>query len=140
MVGRRTSTADPHFAAADLSLAATSARTPLPAVSISAACAPIAPGVQTMARPKLVNSTEAIVASRKAPTNRVRIEAQVAAAYRRRVRTMPATIRTMPTMSPPPTAPPKIAIDNRKPPTGVNARTCPATAADIIDSTRFHRK
>jgi hypothetical protein len=41
--------------------------------------APIAPIVHITARPKVVNSTDATVVSRKAPTNRVRTDAQVAA-------------------------------------------------------------
>jgi hypothetical protein len=60
-------------------LAATSARTPLPAISISMVKATIAPIVHITARPKVVNSTEATVASRKVPTKRVRTDAQVAA-------------------------------------------------------------
>jgi hypothetical protein len=41
---------------------------------------------------------------------------------------IPATISTMSTTSPV-TAPPKISVDNRKPPIGVSASTWPATAA-----------
>jgi hypothetical protein len=50
----------------DLRPAATSARTPLPAINVSAVNAPIAPIVHITARPKVVNSTDATVASRNA--------------------------------------------------------------------------
>ena len=46
---------------AERRLAATSARMPLPAISISAVYAAIAPIVQITASPKVVNSTEATV-------------------------------------------------------------------------------
>ena len=73
--------------------AATSARTPLPAISISVVKAPIAPIVHITARPNAVNSTEATVASRKAPTNRVRTDAQVAAPPKAARRTAASSAR-----------------------------------------------
>jgi hypothetical protein len=53
---------------------------PLPAIIISVVKAAIALMVQTIARPKVVNNTEATVELRNAPTNSVKTEAQVAAA------------------------------------------------------------
>src|SRR5207245_7772676 len=71
----------------------TSVRTPLPAISISAVKAPIAPIVHITATPKVVNSTDATVASRKAPTNRVRTDAQVAAPPKAARRTAASSAR-----------------------------------------------
>src|SRR6266404_1048198 len=68
-------------------------RTPLPAISISAVKAPIAPIVHITARPKVVNSTDATVVSRKAPTNRVRTDAQVAAPPKAARRTAASSAR-----------------------------------------------
>jgi len=54
-----------HSCSEDRRPAATSARTPLPAISISAVKHPIAPIVHITARPKVVNRTDATVASRR---------------------------------------------------------------------------
>ena len=59
--------------------AATSARTPLPAISISTVNVVIAPMVHATASPNVVNSTEAMVASRKARTKSGKTEAHVPA-------------------------------------------------------------
>src|SRR6516165_1755714 len=54
-----------HSCSEDRRPAATSARTPLPAISISAVKHPIAPIVHITARPKVVNRTDAKVAYRR---------------------------------------------------------------------------
>ena len=107
--------------------------------SITAAAENVVLGCET--RPMIERVREPLVAGITTHDDAVVFCALIPVeAQPRRVRMIPATIKATLTTTSPLTTPPKIAIDNRNPPIGVNAKTWPATAADIIVRILFHKK